>query len=177
MGQKSLGLIETVGLLAAIEAADTAVKTANVFLIGYEFSKGSGMTTVKIEGDVDAVSSAVSAAQASASRIGKVVSVKVIPRPALGIDRMIRSKSTKGYVKTNEQEKKPAENGSLQEANQPTEKQVTRQSISATKRKSVKNNQAKSNTTKKNNLQQEPAEKTESAKISSTETKTDKDKK
>lgn len=96
MGQISLGLIETIGLVAAIEAADTAVKSANVTLVGYELAKGSGMTTVKIEGDVGAVKSAVSAAAASAAKVGRVVSTHVISRPADGMGKMIRNSYTVG---------------------------------------------------------------------------------
>ena len=62
MSQRSLGLIETYGLLPAVEAADAAIKSANVELIGYEFAKGSGMTVVKVEGDVGAVKAAIAAA-------------------------------------------------------------------------------------------------------------------
>lgn len=82
MPQKSLGLIETAGLAAAIEAADTAVKSANVVLLGYEFARGGGYTTIKVEGDVGAVKAAVSAAAISAAKVGRVVGTRVIARPA-----------------------------------------------------------------------------------------------
>ena len=81
MQQKSLGLIEIQGLAAGIEAADAAVKSANVELVGYELTKGGGWTTIKILGDVGAVKAAVEAGQESASRIGELVAVHVIPRP------------------------------------------------------------------------------------------------
>ena len=96
MAKKSLGLIETIGLTAAIEAADIAVKTANVTLVGYELAKGSGMTTVKIEGDVGAVKAAISAASAAAARVGKIVSVHVIARPSEGLSALICNKDTVG---------------------------------------------------------------------------------
>ena len=96
MIQMSLGLIETIGLAAAIEAADTAVKSANVRLVGYELARGAGMTTVKIEGDVGAVKAAVSAAAASAAKVGKVVSAHVIARPSDELGGMIRSEDTVG---------------------------------------------------------------------------------
>jgi microcompartment protein CcmL/EutN len=96
MVQMSLGLIETIGLTAAIEAADVAVKTANVRLVGYELTRGAGMTTVKIEGDVGAVKAAVSAAEAAAAKVGKVVGAHVIPRPACGLETMIRNGETVG---------------------------------------------------------------------------------
>ncbi|EGD51922.1 microcompartments protein [Thermoanaerobacter ethanolicus JW 200] len=78
---EAIGLIETVGLVAAIEAADAAVKAANVKLIGYELARGSGLTTVKIKGDVGAVKAAVEAGKAAALRVGKVYAVHIIPRP------------------------------------------------------------------------------------------------
>jgi microcompartment protein CcmL/EutN len=78
----SLGTIEVLGLPAAVEAADVALKTADVSLIGYETTDGMGMVAVKIEGQVSAVQSAVSAACAAASRISKVFATSVIPRPS-----------------------------------------------------------------------------------------------
>lgn len=85
MSQKSIGLIETLGLAAGITAADAAVKSANVTLIGYEYSKGDGMCTVKVEGDVGAVKAAVAAGSKAAEAICGVKSVDVIARPANGI--------------------------------------------------------------------------------------------
>jgi len=97
LSQKSLGLIETYGLVVGIEAADAAVKSANVQLVGYEFARGSGMTTIKVEGDVGAVNAAISAASAAALKLGGVASAKVIPRPSAGIEMMIRNDDTVGY--------------------------------------------------------------------------------
>lgn len=97
MSQKSLGLIETYGLLAGVEAADAAVKSANVELVGYELSKGSGMTTIKVEGDVGAVKAAIQAAQAAAEKVGRVAAVRVIARPAAGIEMLVRNGDTVGY--------------------------------------------------------------------------------
>jgi ethanolamine utilization protein EutM len=88
--QKALGLIETIGLVTAIEAADAAVKAANVVLLGYENTKGGGKITVKIVGDVGAVQAAVSAGTAAALRIGKVYGYRVIPRPHEEINALIR---------------------------------------------------------------------------------------
>jgi ethanolamine utilization protein EutM len=88
-GRKALGLIETVGLVAAIEAADAAVKSAQVKLLGYELTKGGGMVTIKLLGEVSAVKAATSAGAAAASRVGKVVSVLVIPRPSDNTELMI----------------------------------------------------------------------------------------
>lgn len=72
MSGKSLGLIETVGMSAAVEAADAAMKSANVSLVGYELTKGGGMVTVKLEGEVGAINAAVAAAISAASRVGEV---------------------------------------------------------------------------------------------------------
>lgn len=99
MVQPSLGLIETTGLVAAIEAADAAVKSANVTLVGYELAKGGGLTVVKIQGDVGAVNAAVTAAAAAAGKINTVVSTKVIARPAAGIECMVVNKDTVGAVR------------------------------------------------------------------------------
>jgi ethanolamine utilization protein EutM len=76
----ALGMIETKGLIAAIEAADTMVKAANVKLIGQE-RIGSGLVTVMVRGDVGAVKAATDAGAAAAQRVGELVAVHVIPRP------------------------------------------------------------------------------------------------
>lgn len=86
-------------MAAAIEAADAAVKSANVSLIGVELTKGDGMVTVKIEGDVGAVKAAIDAASQAALRVNKVFATKVIARPAEGLDDLVYSKETKGVVK------------------------------------------------------------------------------
>lgn len=93
---KSLGLIETEGLAAGIEAADAAVKSANVELIGYELTKGGGWTTVKIQGDVGAVKAAVDAAKMAAAKVNRVVSTRVIPRPSAGLDMLVHNPDTVG---------------------------------------------------------------------------------
>ena len=80
MKNKSLGLIETWGYVPAIEAADAGTKAAVVTLLGYEITK-TALVTVKFIGDVAAVKAAVSAGTAAAKKVGKVVSVHVIPRP------------------------------------------------------------------------------------------------
>ena len=76
----ALGMIETKGLVGAIEAADAMVKTANVVLTGKEFI-GAGYVTVMVRGDVGAVKAATDAGAAAARRVGELVSVHVIPRP------------------------------------------------------------------------------------------------
>lgn len=87
MDVRSLGLIETWGLTAAIEAADAGAKAANVSLVGYEMARG-GLVTVKFTGDVAAVHAAVSAASVAAGKVGKVVSTHVIPRPHEQLHRL-----------------------------------------------------------------------------------------
>lgn len=85
----ALGLIETRGKLAAIEAADVALKSANVTLCGVENATGA-LITVKVVGDVGAVRAAVDAARARASLLGKVVATRVLPRPAADIMPMVK---------------------------------------------------------------------------------------
>lgn len=77
---QALGMVETRGLVGAIEAADAMVKAANVTLIG-KVHVGGGLVTVMVRGDVGAVKSATDAGAAAAEKIGTVVSVHVIPRP------------------------------------------------------------------------------------------------
>ena len=89
----ALGMIETKGLVGAIEAADAMVKAANVTLIGQE-RIGGGLVTVMVRGDVGAVKAATDAGAAAAQRIGEVISVHVIPRPA-GDTEMLLPKLTK----------------------------------------------------------------------------------
>lgn len=104
---KSLGLIETIGLTTGITAADAAVKSANVTLVGYEMAKGSGRTVIKVEGDVGAVKAAVDAACAAALRVGQIAGAKVIARPSESLESMIRNKDTVGYNAKELIEQKP----------------------------------------------------------------------
>ena len=76
----SLGIIETKGLVASLEAADAIVKAANVTLVGKELV-GGGLVTVMVRGDVGAVKAATDAGAAAADRVGELISVHVIPRP------------------------------------------------------------------------------------------------
>jgi len=85
MSNEALGMIETKGLVASIEAADAMVKAANVILIGKEYI-GSGYVTVMVRGDVGAVKAATDAGAAAARRVGELVSVHVIPRPHGSVD-------------------------------------------------------------------------------------------
>ena len=80
MSQEALGMVETRGLVASIEAADTMLKAANVVLVGTE-KIGSGLVTVMVRGDVGAVKAATDAGAAAAANVGELISVHVIPRP------------------------------------------------------------------------------------------------
>ncbi|ACV38014.1 BMC domain-containing protein [Leptotrichia buccalis] len=84
----ALGMIETKGLVAAIEAADAMVKAANVTLIGKEHV-GGGLVTVLVRGDVGAVKAATDAGAAAAERVGELVSIHVIPRPHSEVETIL----------------------------------------------------------------------------------------
>lgn len=86
MAGGALGLIEVKGLVAAIAAADAAVKAADVTVLGYEPTKGSGLVTVKITGEVAAVQAAISVASEAVSRITLVYASRVIARPMLEVE-------------------------------------------------------------------------------------------
>lgn len=85
---KALGLIETKGLVAAIEAGDAMLKAAEVELVGTE-KIGSGLVTIIVQGDVGAVKAATETGVEAASRLGEVVAVHVIPRPHVDIASII----------------------------------------------------------------------------------------
>ena len=87
---EALGMIETRGLVGAIEAADAMTKSANVTLVGYE-KIGSGLVTVMVRGDVGAVKAATDAGAAAAERVGELVSVHVIPRPHNEVESILPS--------------------------------------------------------------------------------------
>lgn len=84
----ALGMIETKGLVGAIEAADAMVKAANVFLIG-KVHVGGGLVTVMVRGDVGAVKAATDAGAAAAQRVGELISVHVIPRPHQDVEMIL----------------------------------------------------------------------------------------
>ena len=88
MAQEALGMVETRGLVAAIEAADAMCKAANVALVGTE-KIGSGLVTVMVRGDVGAVKSAVEAGADSAGRLGELVATHVIPRPHTDVEMIL----------------------------------------------------------------------------------------
>lgn len=85
---KALGMIETKGLVGAIEAADAMVKAANVTLVGKEHI-GGGYVTVMVRGDVGAVKAATDAGAAAADRVGELVSIHVIPRPHMEVEGVL----------------------------------------------------------------------------------------
>lgn len=88
MAQEALGMIETRGLVASIEAADTMLKAANVVLVGTE-KIGSGLVTVMVRGDVGAVKSAVESGAEAAGRLGELVATHVIPRPHTDVEKIL----------------------------------------------------------------------------------------
>ena len=108
---QALGSIEVVGLVAGVEAADVACKTADVTLIGYELAKGGGYVSIKVEGQVAAVQAAMDAAEVAASKLTRVVSKIVIPRPHPELETLVFSAATVGLATPTPQAKattKPA---------------------------------------------------------------------
>lgn len=88
MAKLALGMIETRGLTAAIEAADAMIKSAEVTLVGTE-KIGSGLVTVMVRGDVGAVNAAVDSGSAAASRLGELVATHVIPSPHTDVEKIL----------------------------------------------------------------------------------------
>ena len=88
MAQEALGMIETRGLVAAIEAADAMLKAANVELVGTE-KIGSGLVTDMVRGDVGAVKSAVESGSSAATKLGELVATHVIPRPHSDVEKIL----------------------------------------------------------------------------------------
>ncbi|MDF2510161.1 MAG: pduA [Herbinix sp.] len=88
MAQEALGMVETRGLTAAIEAADAMVKAAEVTLVGTE-KIGSGLVTVLVRGDVGAVKAATEVGASAASRLGELVATHVIPRPHTDVEKIL----------------------------------------------------------------------------------------
>ncbi len=88
MRNEALGMIETKGLVGAIEAADAMTKSANVTLVGYE-KIGSGLVTVMVRGDVGAVKAAVDAGSVAADKVGELISQHVIPRPHTDVEKIL----------------------------------------------------------------------------------------
>ncbi|MBM4166448.1 MAG: BMC domain-containing protein [Ignavibacteria bacterium] len=101
MSELALGLVETRGLVAAIEAADAMTKAAEVTLVGKD-KADAGLITIKIVGDVAAVRSAVDAGSAAAARVGQLVSSHVIPRPSENMSTLIYHQPTSFVFEKNE---------------------------------------------------------------------------
>ncbi|MGX7059814.1 BMC domain-containing protein [Vagococcus humatus] len=93
MQQEALGLIETRGLIASIEATDAMLKAANVTLVGQE-KIGQGLITVMVRGDVGAVKAAVEAGVSAAEAIGEIISHYVIPRPHTDVEQILPIKES-----------------------------------------------------------------------------------
>ena len=85
---EALGMVETRGLVAAIEAADAMLKAANVELVGTE-KIGSGLVSVMVRGDVGAVKAAVESGTAAAQRLGEIIATHVIPRPHADVEKIL----------------------------------------------------------------------------------------
>ena len=98
MSLEALGMIETRGLVGAVEAADAMVKAANVVLIGKEYI-GAGFVTVLVRGDVGAVKAATDAGAAAARRVGELVSVHVIPRPHQEVEKILPQSAPTSHKK------------------------------------------------------------------------------
>lgn len=94
MSMEALGMVETRGLVASIEAADAMVKAANVVLIGKEYI-GAGFVTIMVRGDVGAVKAATDAGAAAARKIGELISVHVIPQPHGEVEGILPQKGVK----------------------------------------------------------------------------------
>jgi microcompartment protein CcmL/EutN len=88
MASEALGMVETRGLIGSVEAADAMVKAANVTLVAKEYI-GAGYVTVIVRGDVGAVKAATDAGAAAARRVGELISVHVIPRPHVEVERVL----------------------------------------------------------------------------------------
>ena len=90
MAQEALGMVETRGLVAAIEAGDAMVNAAEVELIGTE-KIGSGLVSVMVRGDVGAVKAATEVGSSAASKLGELIAVHVIPRPHTDVEKILPS--------------------------------------------------------------------------------------
>jgi len=97
MELQALGMIETRGLVASIEAADAMLKAANVKLVGTE-KIGSGLVSVMVRGDVGAVKAAVEAGQTAAQKLGDIIAVHVIPRPHGDVETILPSGAVKANI-------------------------------------------------------------------------------
>ncbi|MFB0920838.1 MAG: BMC domain-containing protein [Oscillospiraceae bacterium] len=159
--KRALGLVEVLGLVAAVTVADDMVKCANVELIGYELARGYGMATVKSEGDVGAVQAAISCGEATAKAMNMFVGKKVIARPAEGLEVLVNNSLTVGCPVT---KKKSAQND--REAPEPNTKLSEKPAI-----KKPKTTEAKTASASAVKTESKPAVKTESKPAVKTESK------
>jgi ethanolamine utilization protein EutM len=97
MPLEALGMVETKGFVGAVEAADAMVKAANVQLLGKEYI-GAGYVTIFVRGDVGAVKAATDAGAAAARRVGELISVHVIPRPHVEVERVLPNNGIAGAL-------------------------------------------------------------------------------
>lgn len=126
MAGMAIGLIEAVGLATAVEAADAMVKSANVKLLGYELTKGGGLVTVKIEGEVGAVKAALDAGSAAGSKVNKIYSCHIIPRISEDTyNKMILPNNTIEEEKSEVPEDKEKEPAPVQEAEKSEDEKET----------------------------------------------------
>jgi microcompartment protein CcmL/EutN len=124
----ALGLIETRGLIGAIEAADAATKAADVILVGKERAD-AGLMTIKLRGDVAAVRAAVDAGAAAAQRVGELVSVHVIPRPDDDVEILIYPPPWQTKEKSPSREPEPASRPARKAKERPAREPVTDPSL------------------------------------------------
>lgn len=122
MKNKALGMIETYGYLPSIEAADAALKAANVKLLKLEQATG-GLNTIYLMGDVSAVKSSVDAGAAAASRVGQVISTTVIPRMADQLENMVTFLGDSGKIQVGLEEEVQVVDQDLEEKNGSIEDQ------------------------------------------------------
>jgi ethanolamine utilization protein EutM len=124
MNMEALGMIETKGFVGAVEAADAMVKAANVVLVGREYI-GAGYVTVLVRGDVGAVKAATDAGAAAARRVGELVSVHVIPRPHIELERVLEAS---GLIDSSYRLNEGQSRGQLPAANQGDGKRLNQAS-------------------------------------------------
>lgn len=145
---QALGTIETLGMVAAIAAADAAAKAANVELIGYELTRGGGYVNVKVQGAVDAVQSSMDAAKMAAERISKVISLSVIARPSSQMEKIIFSADTVGAGAPEPQKAQETEETKAPQQAKVAAPKAPAVKVSATKVAAPKAPAAKASTTK-----------------------------
>ncbi|WP_240376776.1 BMC domain-containing protein [Bacillus piscicola] len=140
---KALGMIETRGLIASIEAADAMVKAADVSLVNQE-KVDAALVTILVEGDVSAVQAAVEAGKVAAERVGTLISAYVIPHPDSGTRDLIKKKEEKAAVA--EAKEAPASQKQVDEEEQSTVSEETKQEKKETAKTSAPKKKKTTNT-------------------------------